>query len=124
MCHNMSYMLLEGCDGTVVSRAKTPVELDYAAIPHCRVWSVCLKGTEQLDDSGEMDVLAVVDWGDEPIGYFRIIQSNSIDSIDSIDCVQGRGSIISEVRDRLQRLHNIGKLTDYNDLPAIRVMPT
>jgi hypothetical protein len=119
-----NYMLM--AESVVVSRAKTPITLDYNAIPVCSVWSICVKGNDTNDDSGEMHYLAVVDWGKFPCGTkrgFRIIQSDCAGCPDLIGYVEGRENVIAAVRDRLQALYIAGRLTDYTDPPAIRVLP-
>jgi len=119
-----NYMLV--VESIVVSRAKMPVALDYNEIPACAVWSVCVKGNDANDDSGEMHQLAIVDWGNYPCGTkrgYRIIESDCAGCPDRVGYVEGRESVISAVRDRLQALHVAGRLMDYTDPPAIRVFP-
>ena len=113
----MNYMLI--ADGVVVSRAKTPVALDYNFLG-CQCWSVCLKATDMPDDSGICGCIAIVDWG---MGKCRIIVSDGVGCELPVSYCEGFNNIIALVRSRLQTYHNDNKFNNYIDLPAIRVIP-
>jgi hypothetical protein len=112
-----TYMLVVGVD-QVISRAKQPSGLDFNEIPDCATWAIHLKGTDTLDDGGEMHELVVVSWKcDNHTGY-RIIQSEKPEGY-----CEGCNEVINATRHRLQELHNSGRAFDFLDMPAIRVIP-
>ena len=91
----------------MVSLAKTPNELDFSSVSGYKFWFVGYVG---------MEPIAVVDCSGDCL-LLRMIQSDEHSSL------IGRCDIVASVRDCLQRLFDAGRLSDYSDLPSIRVFP-